>query len=435
MKKTTKKLLAFLSALTISASMVCSFGVSADNQVTDSSVSVETTSDYVKGYLLENAREGFVIDKNLQEFLDKYAVDDELSKRLYDARMTYYENEIKNGDYSKHPTKNIVFPKSLCLLAIDHSAGVYAPSINYMPYYLGVVKYGGTYRHAILLQHDGIYNQTLCLEDIDPYYDVYSRIVDERFDGDPNGYITKMVERKTSSGNIYLQEKKFDAWNLWDLVTDYYDETELSYYYTSERKGNLIHHVPKDPVLGYNTTADFRKKILSGEIELLNKIPKDLLDINEVILDDWKFDMLPYEEKVEKWLDCEKYISKQGGHTFISGSELPKNSPYHAGNAHVWQEVFDEILNQYRDKGYDYILNNAKDYTYEEIVKMVQARIEGDANEDGKTTISDAILVMQSVANPDKYQLTDQAMFNADFNGDGITSLDAYMIQKSLLSQ
>ncbi len=65
--------------------------------------------------------------------------------------------------------------------------------------------------------------------------------------------------------------------------------------------------------------------------------------------------------------------------------------------------------------------------------------IEGDANIDGDTDISDSVMIMQSIANPDKYGLkapegiTRQGCVNADTNGDGVTNADALAIQKKLL--
>ncbi|MDE5619436.1 MAG: hypothetical protein K2O29_09125 [Ruminococcus sp.] len=55
----------------------------------------------------------------------------------------------------------------------------------------------------------------------------------------------------------------------------------------------------------------------------------------------------------------------------------------------------------------------------------------GDADESGKVELADAILIMQSIANPDKYQLTEQGKINADVvdNGKGITNSDALAIQ------
>ncbi|MDE5582172.1 MAG: 1,4-beta-glucanase [Ruminococcus sp.] len=55
----------------------------------------------------------------------------------------------------------------------------------------------------------------------------------------------------------------------------------------------------------------------------------------------------------------------------------------------------------------------------------------GDADESGGVNINDAVLIMQSNANPDRYTLTKQGAINADVvdNGDGITNSDALAIQ------
>lgn len=67
----------------------------------------------------------------------------------------------------------------------------------------------------------------------------------------------------------------------------------------------------------------------------------------------------------------------------------------------------------------------------------------GDANCDGEVKLSDAILVLQSVGNPEKYgikgtdptHITEKGIKNADVTGgeDGLTSVDALAIQKYTL--
>ena len=59
--------------------------------------------------------------------------------------------------------------------------------------------------------------------------------------------------------------------------------------------------------------------------------------------------------------------------------------------------------------------------------------MKGDANCDGKVNMADAVLIMQTLANPDKYKLTEKGKVNADMDGDGITNADALAIQKMLL--
>ena len=55
----------------------------------------------------------------------------------------------------------------------------------------------------------------------------------------------------------------------------------------------------------------------------------------------------------------------------------------------------------------------------------------GDANEDGKVNVADAVAVLQYIANAEKYALTEHGLINADCDGEkGITGADAIMIQK-----
>lgn len=59
------------------------------------------------------------------------------------------------------------------------------------------------------------------------------------------------------------------------------------------------------------------------------------------------------------------------------------------------------------------------------------AKMMGDADNDGSVNINDAVFIMQSIANPDKYQLSAEGKVNADVvdNGGGITNADALAIQ------
>lgn len=55
----------------------------------------------------------------------------------------------------------------------------------------------------------------------------------------------------------------------------------------------------------------------------------------------------------------------------------------------------------------------------------------GDANEDGMVNIADATSIIQYLANPDKYGLSEQAKINADVDGlAGITGNDAFVLQQ-----
>ena len=62
----------------------------------------------------------------------------------------------------------------------------------------------------------------------------------------------------------------------------------------------------------------------------------------------------------------------------------------------------------------------------------MQIRIDGDANNDSIVSIADAAAILQYIANPDKYGLSENGMIAADVvgNGNGITADDAIAIQK-----
>ena len=55
----------------------------------------------------------------------------------------------------------------------------------------------------------------------------------------------------------------------------------------------------------------------------------------------------------------------------------------------------------------------------------------GDANCDSIVNLADAVAIMQAKSNPDKYQLSEQGLINADVDGNaGVTMMDALEIQK-----
>lgn len=62
----------------------------------------------------------------------------------------------------------------------------------------------------------------------------------------------------------------------------------------------------------------------------------------------------------------------------------------------------------------------------------IEVTLLGDANVDGKVTVADAVAILQSIANKDKYALKPQGKANADcFDvGDGVTAGDALAIQR-----
>jgi len=63
------------------------------------------------------------------------------------------------------------------------------------------------------------------------------------------------------------------------------------------------------------------------------------------------------------------------------------------------------------------------------------AAVDGDANGDGLVLLSDAVLILQCIGNPDNYEIPESQLEAADVyeRGSGLTSLDALTIQKFLL--
>ncbi|MBO5104826.1 MAG: dockerin type I repeat-containing protein [Ruminococcus sp.] len=67
-------------------------------------------------------------------------------------------------------------------------------------------------------------------------------------------------------------------------------------------------------------------------------------------------------------------------------------------------------------------------------MQLPEPTLSGDADCDGKVNINDAVFVMQYIANPDKYQLSEQGKVNADIDGNGLTLGDAVTIQEMAAS-
>lgn len=83
----------------------------------------------------------------------------------------------------------------------------------------------------------------------------------------------------------------------------------------------------------------------------------------------------------------------------------------------------------------------AKTTTVTTSVTTLLATIKGDANCDGQVDMADVVLIMQALANPNRYglngtayvHLTPQGNINADMDGFGMTVNDALAIQRKLL--
>lgn len=98
---------------------------------------------------------------------------------------------------------------------------------------------------------------------------------------------------------------------------------------------------------------------------------------------------------------------------------------YYGGTEEQWAEL---VKNSYAE-GNEALFKKAEIH-YNSAPKTASS-LSGDANEDGKITVSDAVAVLQYIANAEKYALSEQGKKNADCDGEkGITGSDAIMIQK-----
>ena len=84
------------------------------------------------------------------------------------------------------------------------------------------------------------------------------------------------------------------------------------------------------------------------------------------------------------------------------------------------------------------IVDSNEQFSYQSNISILNAmdiQRSGDANCDGETDLADAIFIMQSMANPDKYNISERGRFNGDVyeTGHGITANDALEIQNTLL--
>lgn len=164
--------------------------------------------------------------------------------------------------------------------------------------------------------------------------------------------------------------------------------------------------------------------IAAGKTPVLPKIPyatepgvSDYLSEYEAMIDKLYEE---YGDKLVKGPDLESffkdnpsYLGSDGVHPSTEGCEALRE---------YWADTMYE--NVYKAEGDE---PTTADTTADDIVY-------GDANNDGAVDVSDATLIMQSLANGDEYKLDEKGADNADVEnrGDGVTSADALAIQKYL---
>ena len=221
---------------------------------------------------------------------------------------------------------------------------------------------------------------------------------------------------------IYGETIKF---HLWQEATDYFDNEDVKIYisdtlvndfgeeYTKTFRATHVHYGTTD----YCSVelGSFSAYRLTNEDDT-SSLEKYLSDNNIVY------------EKTE-WSDSNKIYVKQ------------------------YKETSDDTLEQiYTDDEYFELLQKIKEDTgfitgwmgpsasvqiTETENTLPEPTLSGDANEDGDVNMADAVLIMQTLSNPNEYKLTPQGMANADIagDGDGVTAMDALTIQLSIINQ
>ncbi|MDE5771645.1 MAG: glycoside hydrolase [Ruminococcus sp.] len=180
-------------------------------------------------------------------------------------------------------------------------------------------------------------------------------------------------------------------------------------------------------------TGDFKFEVKSYDIEL----PANYLELAEVVVEIEGAPTasiggaLGYStgDTPDDWVNIEwkGNADKDGKLTVtIDTSDMPKGLK----NAELqiwWSNVWNAATETATDKDCEMV----KYEVHANMGGLLPPVVYGDADESGDVNINDAVLIMQSIANPDKYKLTEQGKANADVvdNGGGITNADALAIQ------
>jgi len=165
--------------------------------------------------------------------------------------------------------------------------------------------------------------------------------------------------------------------------------------------------VPVLPTIPFSTNAD---------------VAKDLTKYNAQIEKLYK----EYGDKIVKGPDFYEFFSKHTNH--LADGVHPDGDGYEMMRELWAQTMYERVYSAETHQ----VTTVPEDTTEPAGEKMT---IPGDTNLDGVVELADAILIMQSLANPDRYTIEKQGRINADVDGsfDGMTSNDALTIQLYLL--
>ena len=166
----------------------------------------------------------------------------------------------------------------------------------------------------------------------------------------------------------------------------------------------------------YSNTKYMIDKIIElGKVPVLPKIPSSTnADVGEnVPLYNAKVEQL-YEEYGEKLVHGPDFAAFFEEHPdYLSADGVHPNDTGYAEMRKLWAETMYKNV-----------------YTAENTDTPEDEILYGDANDDGRVSISDSVAILQNIANSAKYALSETGRSKADVynRGDGITGKDAYAI-------
>ncbi|MDE5582108.1 MAG: hypothetical protein K2J08_00180 [Ruminococcus sp.] len=200
------------------------------------------------------------------------------------------------------------------------------------------------------------------------------------------------INQYTTSFNV--GDTKYVAWQE---MTDYYDNPNLKFFISEDGKSKF----------GLEGRRFF-----------------------EFVLGSYRFDT---EEEAEI---LKKYFTENG----IGYNDIEYNGQFHITPVIEYEYALELSIKVKEDTGFRRTLVCPEGPVRLNVTDVVntlpEVTLSGDADCNNKVSIDDVVLIMQSIANPDKYQMTIQGIVNADVfgDGDGVTISDAIEIQSMVAS-
>ena len=200
---------------------------------------------------------------------------------------------------------------------------------------------------------------------------------------------------------VYRQNEGIEEIDKYVYVSYYYSKTDVA----DKIKAFIVAKNIDSDLIFYALAEDGKKEPIT-DLDIIEKLLSDYIAENH--LDAKVYRQNEGIEEIDKYVYVSYYYSKT--------------------------DVADKIKAFIEEK------NINSDFIYYALAENTES-VKGDANCDGQLDMADAVLIMQALANPNKYgldgtaevHLTEQGKINGDMDGDGLTVGDAQAIQKILL--